>query len=43
MHGKGKTEKGQKVISRKRIDMGVGECVQGLSKEGYRKGLERKM
>lgn len=34
-----KTVKGQKVISRKRkrIDMGVGECVQGLCEEGYRK------
>lgn len=34
-----KAVKGQKVISRKRnrIDMGVGECVQGLCEEGYRK------
>lgn len=37
--GREKAVKGQKVISRKRkrIDMGVAECVQGLSEEGYRK------
>lgn len=34
-----KTVKGQKVISRKskRVGKGVGECVQGLCGEGYRK------
>lgn len=34
-----KTVRGQKVISRKRkrIDMGVGVCIQGLCEEGYRK------
>ena len=32
-----KSVKGQKVISRKRVDMGVEECVQGLCEEGYRK------